>query len=457
MAWTINNGKLYFNTKLISGNGGTQSLTGVGFEPDFTWIKSRSRADPHSLTDIVRGVASQLDSSLTGVPTTHSDAITSFNSDGFSLGSQADVNRSSTTFVSWNWIGAGTAPSNTYAVKVVSDSGNKYRFDDFGTSAVTLEISEGGTFTFDQSDSSNNGHPLRFATQADAANSSQYTTGVTTNGTPGQAGAYTRITVAASAPTLFYYCSSHTGMGGQANTPTTNSFSNFAGTIQSNISPNTTSGFSIVSYTGTGSNATVGHGLSSAPSMIIVKNRSAVKDWVIYHKSLGNTKFLEFTTSGEQTASNRWNNTTPTNSVFSLGSDNGANGSGNSHIAYCFAEKKGLSKFGKFTGNGSTDGTFIYTGFKPSFWLQKRSDGSGGWVMYDNKRAGYNPKTDILYANDSAVEDTSNSEWADIVSNGFKYRTVGGNDINNSGNEYIYMAFAESPFVTSTGIPTTAR
>ena len=116
--------------------------------------------------------------------------------------------------------------------------------------------------------------------------------------------------------------------------------------------------------------------------------------------------------------------------------------------AYCFAEKKGFSKFGSFTGNGSTDGTFIYTGFKIAFWLQKRSDGVGGWVMYDNKRAGYNPKTDILYANDSAVEDTSNAVWADIVLNGFKYRTVGGNDINNSGNEYIYMEFYESPFVT---------
>ena len=235
--------------------------------------------------------------------------------------------------------------------------------------------------------------------------------------------------------------------------------SNTDGSITSTVSANTTSGFSIVSFTGTGANATVGHGLGVAPKMIIVKNRIDAQPWWVYHSSIGagGQLRLEETDAQGSDGGVLWNSTAPTSTVFSLGDNGGSNGSGDNTIAYCFAEKKGYSKFGKFTGNGSTDGTFIYTGFKPSFWLQKRSDGSGGWVMYDNKRAGYNPKTDILYANDSAVEDTSNSEWADIVSNGFKYRTVGGNDINNSGNEYIYMAFAESPFVTSTGIPTTAR
>ena len=137
-----------------------------------------------------------------------------------------------------------SAPSKTYAVTVVSDSGNKYRFDGFGTSAVTLDLQEGGTYTFDQSHSSNSGHPFRFGT---SANGSDYTTGVTTSGTPGNSGAYTRITVAAGAPTLYYACSAHSGMGGQANTNSTSGSSNFSGTIQSNNSANVDAGFSIVS------------------------------------------------------------------------------------------------------------------------------------------------------------------------------------------------------------------
>jgi len=233
---------------------------------------------------------------------------------------------------------------------------------------------------------------------------------------------------------------------------------NTDGTISSTVSANTTAGFSIVSYSGSNSNSTVGHGLGSAPRVIIIKRLNTTDNWRVLHMSAGNDNTAHLNLTDAFSSSGVFQNTSPTSTVFSLvGNNTSVNQSGSTYIAYCFADVKGFSKFGKFTGNGSTDGTFIYTGFKPSFWLQKRSDGSGGWVMYDNKRAGYNPKTDILYANDSASEDASNSEWADIVSNGFKYRTVGGNDINNSRNEYIYMAFAESPFVTSIGIPTTAR
>ena len=458
MAWTVNNGKLYFNSVLYTGNGNSsRNITGVGFGTDFTWLKARSESEYHFLYDAVRGVTKGLSSDLNAAEATYSDGLTAFVSDGFTLGSSNGINRNGTTYASWSWLAAGTAPSNTYAVKVVSDSGNKYRFDDFGTSAVTIEISEGGTFTFDQSDSSNNGHPLRFATQADAANSSQYTTGVTTNGTPGQAGAYTRITVAASAPTLFYYCTNHSGMGGQANTPTTNSFSNFAGTIQSNISPNTTSGFSIVSYTGTGvANKTIGHGLGTTPGMIIVKNRSITEEWRVWQQKLGGPTYkLALNDAGAaDQGSSVFNGQSAT--TFTVGTDPSVNGNGNSIIAYCFNDVQGYSKFGSYTGNGNANGTFIYTGFKPAFIMIKETTNAGNWTLYDNKRAGFNSKSTFLYANTNAAEDTSNTIWLDMLSNGFKI-LESNNLVNRSGGNYIYMTFAENPFTSSAGTPVTAR
>jgi len=340
---TINKSTDYFNTKLISGNGGTQSLTGVGFKPDFTWIKSRSRVDPHSITDIVRGVASQLDSSGTGVPTTHSDAITSFNSDGFSLGSQADVNRSGTTFASWNWLAGGSQGSSN----------------------------------------------------TDGSINTTYT------------------------------------------------------------SVNTTAGFSISQYTGTGSAATVGHGLSAVPNVIIIKRLDQASNWCVYHTGLGGADHNVFlnTTSSIQTDTAIWNNTLPTTSVFSLGANADANGSGAGHIAYCFAEKTGYSKFGSYTGNGNADGTFVYTGFKPAWLMVKRTDTADTWIMYDSKRIGYNPNNYILEANTTAAE--YSSDRFDLLSNGFKPR-YDWTPINASGGTYIYMAFGQS-IVGSNNIPATAR
>lgn len=229
--------------------------------------------------------------------------------------------------------------------------------------------------------------------------------------------------------------------------------SNTDGSINTTYtSVNTTAGLSIVTYTGTGSNATIGHGLGVAPKMIIIKSRSHAKDWTVYHASLGNTKWLELNgTAAEQTNSNRWNNTSPTNQVFSVGVDSGVNGSGYTYVAYCFAEKTGYSKFGSYVGNDNNDGSFIYTGFKPAFVMIKKTNETNDWFIQDNKRLGYNAANYYLEANTNLAEQ-SNSD-IDLVSNGFKCRSTGGG--HNDGN-YIYMAIGQS-LVGTNNIPATAR
>ena len=339
---TINKSSEHFNTKLYTGNGGTQTISGIGFQPDFTWVKSRNYGYYHYLQDAVRGSSNVLytnnnDAQATGVTA----GISAWNSDGYVTGSQGALNGSGKTFAAWNWKANGTGSANT------------------------------------------------------------------------------------------------------------------AGSINSTVSANTTAGFSIVSYTGTGANATVGHGLSSAPSMIIVKGRNFVDNWCVFHSSLGGGKKLKLNiTNGEITTSESWNNTSPTSSVFSLGIDGETNNNGSAMIAYCFADVQGYSKFSSYVGNGNADGTFVYTGFKPAFVITKRTDGVGNWLMYDTKRIGYNPSNYFLFPHLSNAEDTSNAQWLDLHSNGFKTRATS-TTINGSGNSYIYMAFAEQPLVGDN--PATAR
>ena len=352
---TIDNPVLFFNTVLYTGDlqdsdgtGHTQSITGVGFQPDWVWHKGRSGARTHLLVDRVRGVSSYnwIASSSSGaeVTTNTNGAISSIDSDGITVQNGNDSSSKSNnagkngeTWVFWNWLAGGSASSNG------------------------------------------------------------------------------------------------------------------DGSITSSVSANTTAGFSIVSYTGTGSAATVGHGLGVAPSMIINKCRSATQNWATYHASIGATKavFLDGTDAAT-TSSSYFNNTDPTSSVFSVGNSGDTNKSSQTHISYCFAEKKGYSKFGVYEGQGGAGGQypFIYTGFRPAFVITKRADtGGDNWHTLDNKRDIDNPAEQVLQPNDSGAEATTSTSKIDFLSNGFKLRGTGAS-INTSGLTYIYIAFAEHPFVT---------
>jgi hypothetical protein len=345
----IDDSGLYFNTKLYTGDGSNpRTLTGVGFQPDWVWLKNRTGANGHTLVDVLRGANKTISSDGSGEEITDKGDgyLTALTSDGFTVtaGSSSDdrTNDTSDNYVAWNWIANGSGSANT------------------------------------------------------------------------------------------------------------------DGSISSTVTANTTSGFSIVSYTGTGSNATVGHGLGVVPSMIIIKYLGTGGwAWRVGSTSVGWTKRLFLnTTDAEGTDASAWNDTAPTSSVFSVGTSTGTNGSSAGLIAYCFAEKQGFSKFGSYEGNNNANGPFVYLGFRPAYLVIKRTESSGGeWLCWDNKRSTYNEMERALALNDSLVEDTTKE--MDFLSNGFKIRTT---DTNyNASEKYFYWAFSESPFVNSEGVPCNAR
>jgi len=225
---------------------------------------------------------------------------------------------------------------------------------------------------------------------------------------------------------------------------------NTAGSITSSVSANTTAGFSVVTYTGTGANATVGHGLGVASSMVIVKKRSAAASWAVWHSSLtlGQNMFLD-STSAAYSEPTMWNSTAPTSTVFSLGTYGSGNTSSATYVAYCFAPISGYSAFGSYTGNASSDGPFVYFGFRPRYVMLKRSDTGGtnyNWFVYDSARDTYNATQNYLEVNLTSAEQTSVP--VDFLSNGFKVRTAS-QYWNASGGTFIYAAFAENPFTIS--------
>ena len=332
----------YFNTKLYTGNSSTQSITGVGFQPDWVSIKDRDATNSFMTFDAVRGATQLLNWNTTNTESTQTPTLTSFNSDGFSIGNNTALNTNGNDLVAWNWKANGAGSANT------------------------------------------------------------------------------------------------------------------AGSINSTVSVSTTSRFSIVSYSGTGSLATVGHGLGVKPKMIIVRKRNSAENWLVYNEKLTASNYLLFNSTGASGADNMWNSTEPTSSVFTVNAVDGANGSGGNYIAYCFADVQGYSKFSSYVGNGNADGTFVYTGFKPAWVMVKNTNAVNHWAIYDNKRIGFNTENNYLRADGSYAEGSETWGDFDLLSNGFKPRATDAM-INSSGNTFIYMAFAENPFVASNFNAATAR
>ena len=338
---TIDDPGSFFSPLLWSGTGGSSAKTGVGFQPDFTWIKSRANTENHCWTDSVRGVSKQIRSDTTEAESSGTDDLTAFGADGFTVGSGGKVNASGQTYVGWSW------------------------------KAGTTSVPSGGSIT------------------------------------------------------------------------------------PSAVSYNATSGISIIAYTGTGDTSnTIAHGLGVVPTMMIFKNRDEVMAWVTYHEPLGNTKYLILdTNAAAATSTTRWNDTTPTSTLLTIGNTDKINSDTIDYVGYVFAPVQGYSNFGSYEGNGNADGPFVNLGFRPAFIMIKSGDSVENWIILDNKRNGYNPASEKLYPNATDVEA---EKPIDLLSNGFKINTADG-DFNTSSNTHVYAAFAEAPFVNSSGVPANAR
>jgi hypothetical protein len=237
--------------------------------------------------------------------------------------------------------------------------------------------------------------------------------------------------------------SPRTYVGWQWNAGSGSTVSNTSGSITSTVSASTTSGFSVVTYTGNGANSTVGHGLGAVPQMIIVKCRTTAFSWRVYHASVGNVNSTLLNSNAAPSALSSWNSTTPTSTVFTLGTDVGTNQDGSTFVAYCFAPIAGYSTFGSYTGNGSADGPFVFTGFRPAFVVLRRTNSTGGWFEYNNKSSPSNVVDKYIELNAASTEGTYTT--LDFLSNGFKLRQSDA-EINGSGSTFIFMAFAENPF-----------
>ena len=381
-----------FAQTTYTGTGASQNIN-VGFKPDLIWTKVTSKSDQHVFTDSVRGVNSQLYLDLANSAGSGTTVVTSINNDGFTVGSSVAANQSGENYIAMCWsAGGGSGSSNTD-----------------GSITSTVQASNG----FSVCNYTGNSDGFQIGSNNDVNYSGR----------------------------TFASWSWKAGGSGVSNTD---------GSITSTVSANTDAGFSIVSYTGNEvAGDTVGHGLSSAPEMLIIKRRNAIENWQIYHHAIASdaeTDYLEFTTAAASDNANRWNDTAPTSSVVTLGTHAGLNHNGSTYVMYAFHSVEGYSKFGSYSSNSDTNGPFIYCGFKPAMVIVKRATDTQDWVIYDNKRDVDNEVRQRLFPNTRGAESDYNG--MDFLSNGFKIR-INSSQLNYNA-DYIFMAFAENPFKYST-------
>ena len=485
---SIPDGSTAFDAITYQGTGSNRSITGLNMSPDFLWIKARTSYQggnqDHALFDKLRGTGKQLRSNTTGAETSNNYGVTAFNSDGFSLhgsfsgptnGSHAGT---ATEYVAWAWdagddanptsISAGSSNSSFYDQ---SQTWSTYGSASSGGYASGLGIARGfngdlstqveGDTTgayfsipFSTTIASGDVGFVSYASSGDGRmklyNGSSEVDDVGSSGNSQfrystYAGAITEIRISRNGRAFEFAAVSVFGkiLVDSNQTPPNKP------SIPSDLRANQSTGFSIISYTGNNtSGATVGHGLNKRPDFIIAKSRDTSQNWLVFHSSFGASYHSDLNfTGGFFSGGSKWTSTEPTSSMFSIATDGAINASGIDYIAYAWTAVEGYSAFGSYTGNGSSDGTFVYTGFKVKFLIIKQ-DGTNGWFMWDTKRDSLNPNTALFSANASNTEQSQANHAIDFLSNGFKTRDSNG-AFNGSGNDYVYIAFAEHPFKTA--------
>jgi len=480
---TIADGSQYFDTKLYDGNGnGSNEQTGLNFSPDFAWIKPRNAANSHNLYDTIRGDNKRL---VSNAESSEQTVGFEFKSNGFD---PTGSNDNGTTYATWAWdagddanpttIAAGSLNSSAYDQSQTWSNGTQSNADTgrpltnlFDNSTSTLIAASGG---------SNSNNKVTLSVSITAQSSVRYYSkaGGYNNGPTTLSNSGTTVSTIAAESNQATGWKSFTGTFPMTfNEFTVQRSADAGGTgsgaallevdgkilidsgvsvanvpsIASQVMASPESGFSIVKYTANGTNgATVGHGLNSQPHFMIGRQYSAASGWGVYHNSIGNTGALHLNNStSTSTSSIWWNNTSPSSSVFTIGTVGAFNTSGEDVIFYCFSPVEGYSAMGSYTGNGSADGPFVYTGFRVGWLLVKLSSAANGnWWIWDSEREPENPITLPLYANTNAAETSSGTGSHDLLSNGFKFRDTGG-AYNASGETFIYLAFAENPFKSS--------